>query len=180
MIMALKSAKLAGVAVPEDAFQMASDYLWRMYGDGGFGYQSPGRELGPTAIGVLCQQFMGHGDDKRIKKALDYLKEQKVEWDKTKVAYALYDWYYATQAMFQGGGSYWEYWNRQIRDAMVKNQSDDGHWPLPPQSEWELKSIGNTSPVYATALGCLILEVYYRYLPIYQQQESSPAAAAVP
>jgi hypothetical protein len=59
---------------------------------------------------------------------------------------------------------------------MVKNQSDDGHWPIPPQSDWELKLVGNSSPVYSTALGCLILEVYYRYLPIYQQQESNPAA----
>jgi hypothetical protein len=169
MVMALKSAKLAGVAVPEESFDLASQYLWTMYGDGGFGYNAPGRDWGPTAIGVLSQQFMGHGDDKRIKRALDYLKEQKADWEKTKSAYVLYGWYYETQAMFQGGGSYWEYWNNLIRDTMVKSQSDDGHWALPPQSEWELKSVGNDSPVYSTSLGCLILEVYYRYLPIYQQ-----------
>jgi hypothetical protein len=169
MILALKSAKLAGVAVSEESLDLASQYLWAMYRNGGFGYNAPGRDWGPTAIGVLCQQFMGHGDDKRIKKALDYLKEHKADWEKTKSAYVLYGWYYETQAMFQGGGSYWEYWNSQIRDTMVQSQSDDGHWALPPQSEWELKSVGNDSPVYSTSLGCLILEVYYRYLPIYQQ-----------
>ncbi len=169
MIMALKSARLTGVVVPEESFDLASQFLWAMYGDGGFGYSGPGKDWGPTAIGVLCQQFMGHGDDKRVKQALDFLKEQKADWEKTKSAYVLYGWYYQTQAMFQGGGSYWEYWNRQIRDTMVKSQSADGHWPLPPQSEWELKSVGKDSPVYSTALGCLILEVYYRYLPIYQQ-----------
>ena len=169
MIMALKSAKLAGVEVSEESFDLAAQFLWAMYGDGGFGYSGPGKDWGPTAIGVLCQQFMGHGDDKRIKPALDFLKDQKADWAKTKSAYVLYGWYYQTQAMFQGGGAYWEYWNHQIRDTMVKSQADDGHWPLPPQSEWELKSVGNSSPVYSTALGCLILEVYYRYLPIYQQ-----------
>ena len=176
MIMALKSAKLAGVAVPEENFEMASNYLWEMYGDGGFGYGGPGKELGPTAIGVLCQQFMGHGNDKRIKRALDYLKDQKADWENSKGTYVLYGWYYETQAMFQGGDSYWEYWNRQIRETMVKSQSEDGHWSLPPQSEWEKKSVGDSSPVYSTALGCLILEVYYRYLPIYQQIENQSAA----
>jgi hypothetical protein len=48
---------------------------------------------------------------------------------------------------------------------------------LPPQSEWEGKLVGNNSPVYSTSLGVLILEVYYRYLPIYQELEKHPAAA---
>ncbi len=177
MVMALKSAKLAGVEIPQESFDMASNYLWQMYGDGGFGYQNPGRDLGPTAIGVLCQQFMGHSDDKRIKKSLDFLREQRVEWDRTKGAYVLYEWYYITQAMFQGGGSYWEYWNSQIRDAMVRSQADDGHWPMPPQSEWEGKLVPN-SPAYSTAMGALILEVYYRYLPIYQELENRSTTPA--
>jgi len=176
MIMALKSAKLAGIAVPEESFTMASNYLWEMYGDGGFGYNSPGKELGPTAIGVLCQQFLGQGDDRRIKRALEYLKNQKADWEKTSGTYVLYGWYYETLAMFQGGESYWEYWNRQIQDTMVKSQSADGHWELPPQSGWELRSVGDASPVYSTALGCLILEVYYRYLPIYQQMDQRSVA----
>jgi len=174
MIMALKSARLAGIAVPEEAFEKASEYLWKMYGDGGFGYDAPGRDPGPTAIGVLCQQFMGHADDKRTKRALETLRECRADWDKTKESFVLYHWYYQTQAMFQAGGSYWEFWNRQIREAMVKNQADDGHWPLPPQSEQELKLVKADSPVYSTALGALILEVYYRYLPIYLEIEKKP------
>ena len=178
MIMALKSARLAGENVPQDAFDSAAGYLWQMYGDGGFGYQNPGKDLGPTAIGVLCEQFLGHSGDPRIKKSLDFLRGQRAEWSSTKAAYVLYDWYYITQAMFQGGGSYWEYWNSQIRDTMVSSQSDDGHWALPPQSEWEGKLVGNNSPVYSTALGALILEVYYRYLPIYQELEKHPGETA--
>jgi hypothetical protein len=175
MIMALKSAKLAGIAVPEEAFDMASRYLWQMYGDGGFGYDHPAKAVVPTAIGVLCQQFMGHSDDERIRKALRFLGKQKVEWE-TEGGFALYGWYYQTQAMFQGGGSYWAYWNQQIRNTMVKSQADDGHWPTPPKSS-EATDLDKT-PVYATALSALILEVYYRYLPIYQISERPTLTSA--
>lgn len=169
LIMGLKSAKLAGADVPEEAFSMASAYLWNMYDDsGGFGYTSPGRRLALTGVGVLCQQFLGHGDDRRIKKALDYLKEQKVDWQNPpKIhATALYAWYYVTQAMFQGGGSYWVYWNSQIRDTLVKNQQPDGRWDAPANN-----ADNAHGPIYTTTLCCLMLEVYYRYLPIYQEME---------
>ena len=178
IVMGLKSARLAGLAVPEEAFEGASTYLWNMCDGEGFGYTSAAHYPGTTAIGVLCQQFMGHGDDRRIKKSLDYLKEQRVSWNETESYYVLYTWYYITQAMFQGGGSYWEYWNRQIRDTMVKNQLEDGRWMPTPKSKEESKLVN--SPAYSTALGCLILEVYYRYLPIYQEMENKPALPAAP
>lgn len=179
MIMALKSARLAGMTVPEEAFEKASQFLWNMYGsDGGFGYDKPGAWAPTSAIGVLCQQFMGHGDDRRIKKALDKLKDNKVDYQTADFYWTLYSWYYITQAMFQGGGSYWEYWNRQIRDEMVKSQLDDGRWPPPPKSRYEASEADGYSPAYYTALGCLILEVYYRYLPIYQEMEKKPLPAA--
>ena len=180
MVMGLKSARLAGVEVPHEAFDKASQYLWNMYGKEGFGYDKPGDYPATTAIGVLCQQFIGHSDDRRIKKALDFLREQKVNYDTSDLNWSIYSWYYITQAMFQGGGSYWEYWNHQIRDTMVKAQLDDGRWPAPPKSKFESKEANNYSPAYFTSMGCLILEVYYRYLPIYQEMEKKPALPALP
>ena len=48
---------------------------------------------------------------------------------------------------------------------LVKAQATDGHWDGP----------GNKpvtyGPVYSTTLCCLMLEVYYRYLPLYQEME---------
>jgi hypothetical protein len=147
---------------------------------GGFGYTGPGRTPTMTGVGVLCQQFLGHMSDPRIKKSLDYLKTQKFDWN-GKGRFQLYGWYYITQAMFQGGGAYWEYWNKQFRDALIKAQSQDGHWEIPPEDGDEKNHTGN-SPVYATALSCLMLEVYYRYLPIYQELEKGalrpPAAGS--
>ena len=181
IIMGLKSARIAGLQVPDEAYQQASKYLWNVYDPaGGFGYAGPGRTPNMTAVGVLCQMFLEHSDSPKIKKALDFLKQQKVDWEKPATGnFTLYGWYYMTQAMFQGGGSYWEYWNKQIRDTLVKAQGSDGHWDAPGGA----KSGENTyGPAYTTTLCCLSLEVYYRYLPIYQEMEhkgaQAPAAAS--
>ena len=177
IIMGLKSARIAGLQVPDEAYQNASKYLWNMYDPaGGFGYGAPNRTPNMTAVGVLCQVFLGHGDSPKIKKSLDFLKQQTVDWEKpSNGGFALYGWYYMTQAMFQGGGAYWEYWNKQIRDKLVKVQSPDGHWDGPGGAKSGENGFG---PAYPTALCCLSLEVYYRYLPIYQDMEHKSSATA--
>src|ERR1017187_1701 len=180
MIMALKSARAAGIEIPQAVFDKATQYLWNMYDttNPGFGYQKPERYPSMTGVGILCQQFLGNGKDHRIQGALDYLREQKVDWDKTEGDFVLYGWYYMTQAMFHAGGSYWQYWNGEIRDTMVRNQQDDGHWLPPRRSTIEVKDLGDT-PAYSTALGALILEVYYRSLPIDQLVEPLGEGGAV-
>lgn len=166
LIMALKTAQNAGVSVPPTAFEMATKYLWNMYDeDGGFGYQGPTRIPDTTGAAVFCLQAMGRGDDPRLKKALDYLKQQKVEWDKTDGDYVLHSWYQITLAMFHAGGSSWEYWHRPMRDTLLKEQADDGHWDKPKRSRKD----GENGLAYSTALSCMILEVYYRYPPLYQE-----------
>jgi hypothetical protein len=163
IILSLKTAKLAGIHVPQEVFDQAADYLWRMNAqDGGFGYSSPSRSPNMTGVGAVCQQFLGNGQDPRVRKALDYLKEQKFNWQST-ANWPLYGWYYITQAMFQSGGAYWEYWSRQFRPALLAAQHTDGHWDPPPQGKSDPRD-----PVYATALCCLMLEVYYRYAPVAQ------------
>ena len=60
---------------------------------------------------------------------------------------------------------------------MLKNQSDDGHWNAPPNSSPETK-YGEGGHVYTTSLGCLMLEVYYRYAPMYRELEKHDLGAA--
>lgn len=180
-IMALKSAKNAGIDIPQEAFDKASKYLWAMFGGDGFGYAEPGRSPSMTGVGVLCAQFLGHGSDDRVKRALRYLRQQDVDWEKTAINWNLYAWYYITQGMFQAGEDYWPSWNSKIRDVVVRAQADDGHWPVPPKSAGEGKTLGN-SPAYSTAMCCLILEIYYRYLPLYEvlemeKKKGTPAAS---
>ncbi len=160
MIMALKSAQSAGIEISQDVFDKAAQYLWNMYDvkNPGFGYQTPKRYPTTTAVGVFCQQLLGNGNDPRLQGALNYLREQKVDWAKAEGDFILYGWYFMTEAMFQSGGSYRQYWDGQIRDMMLKNQKADGHWMPPPRSTIERNDLAET-PAYSTALGVLILEV---------------------
>jgi hypothetical protein len=179
MIMALTSARAAGLDVPPEVFRRAAQFLWNMYdvSNPGFGYQTPERSPSMTAIGVFCQQLLGNGKDQRVKASLDYLREQKVDWDKTQGDYILYGWFYITQAMFQAGGSYWQHWNREIRDLLINKQRSDGRWMPPPNSTMETRELAAT-PAYSTALGALILEVYYRLPPIDQLIDQGNSATS--
>jgi hypothetical protein len=75
--------------------------------------------------------------------------------------------YYATQVMHHFGGSPWDHWNRQMRDSLIKTQAQQGHesgsWYFPGD---EHGKVGGR--LYATCLAAMTLEVYYRYLPIYE------------
>lgn len=164
-IMALQAAMHAGITVPSDTFTKAGEYLWRMRGKDGFGYSGPGDAPGTTAIATFCLQFLGQAGDSRLKGALDLLKRQKVSWEDTRGSFVLYNWYYTTLALYQGGADYWESWNKQIAHSMIEAQANDGSWPPPPQSSGEAAFA--SAPTYSTALGAMILETYYRYEPQY-------------
>lgn len=171
-LQALTAARLAGVNVPQSALDAASKFLWNMHRDATFGYDHPGGASGTTAIGVLSQMFLGHGDDPRLKGTLEKLKPLQFDWDKTEapLGMVLCQWYYVTQVFFHVGNVYWRNWNNQFRDVLIQRQADDGHWTLPAMSK---EKEFNLPPVYSTALCALMLEVYYRYLPTYQRLDSS-------
>jgi hypothetical protein len=79
----------------------------------------------------------------------------------------LYYWYYGTLAMYHSGGNDWDRWNDELKPTLLKLQhqsgTDAGSWPA--NGVWG----GYGGTVYATAMATLNLEVYYRYLPIYQE-----------
>ena len=68
--------------------------------------------------------------------------------------------------MYQHGGDAWTRWNAEARDEIVRRQVVDGHsegsWP-PDESPYGTKG----GRIYATTLATLSLEVYYRYLRLY-------------
>jgi hypothetical protein len=79
-----------------------------------------------------------------------------------------YYWYYATLALFQSQphSEAWTLWNQSIKRELLATQvsqgDDAGSWD--PRCIWG----GHGGRIYTTALGCMCLEVYYRYLPLYQ------------
>jgi hypothetical protein len=68
-----------------------------------------------------------------------------------------YGHYYAVQAMFLAGGTYWKDWYPAIRDELISQQLDEGSWD------------SSHGRAYGTAMALLILEVPNRLLPIFQR-----------
>src|SRR5579859_4885073 len=72
VIAGLKSAENAGIVIPPSVFDNAGQFIWNMYdtNDPGFSFYGNGRSASMTAVGVLCQQFMGNEKDPRIQASL--------------------------------------------------------------------------------------------------------------
>ena len=89
----------------------------------------------------------------------------------------LYYWYYGTLAMYQHGGADWSRWNALVRDQLVDRQIKTGHssgsWDRDDDSTYGVRG----GRIYNTAMATLTLEVYYRYLRLY---EPAPPARVAP
>jgi hypothetical protein len=86
------------------------------------------------------------------------------------VSFFFYFHYYAIQAEYQAGGDFWNSWHPRVREMLLANQKADGSWEAPPGSNHEAKpdTVGPNN-VYATAMSCLVLEIYLHFLPAYQR-----------
>jgi hypothetical protein len=164
-VMALKSARLAGLRVPQPVLDRAEEFLDRVQSEEGayYGYLEAGKLPTPTAIGLLARMYFGWAqDDARLAKGVAYL--EKLKPSRTDVYFN----YYATQVMHHYEGAGWDVWNRDIRDRLIATQSRRGH----EHGSWyfhdeHAKSGGR---LYTTAMCLMILEVYYRYMPLYGRQ----------
>jgi hypothetical protein len=184
-IMALKSASVAGIEVPEATWARVRHWLSRVSAgaEGGLAsYLAPGTgESTPTptmtAQAMLCREFLGAGPtDPAVREAAEYLMNYLPSWSRVNVYY----WYYGALATYQMGGPYWERWNAAMRDTLVEHQRRDGHaagsWDPVRSVPWD--TVGGR--VYTTALSTLCLESYYRFLPFRELNRPAGAKAAAP
>jgi len=170
-MMALKSAEIAGVAIPSAAQDLMVKFLVdRSLGEEkGLAAYHP--EYGPeitapmTAEALFCKQMLGiRRDNPASRQAAEFLLDPE---NRPRPADPnLYYWYYGTLAMYQYGGDEWNQWNVRLRELLVESQVKRG--PLAgswnPDGPWG----GYGGRVYSTALATLSLEVYYRFLPLYR------------
>jgi hypothetical protein len=161
-VMALKSARLAKLNVPSQTTQLVRDFLDSVQDGGGafYGYQKPDKQPGPTSVGLLLRMYSGwERDDPRLTRGVIYLAH--LGPSQTDVYFD----YYATQVLCHCGGSRWEHWNERMREHLVATQAPTGHergsWFFPDKHG----TVGGR--LYTTAMCAMILEVYYRYLPLY-------------
>ncbi|MGE0479919.1 MAG: carboxypeptidase regulatory-like domain-containing protein [Phycisphaerae bacterium] len=175
-LMALKSAQLAGVPVSHDLLSGAQRWLDRVElrsRPGLFSYR-PGEpvSVAMTAEAMFVRQLLGAPrDDERMRGGLAYLAKSSPRW---RADPNTYGWYYTTLALFHHQGREWERWNAELVPELLRMQATDGaaagSWP--PDGEWA--AVGGR--VYQTAICTLMLEVYYRYLPLY----AAPSATTRP
>lgn len=172
-IQALKAAHLSELNISgvDEALDKAMLNLKRVRGPkGGIGYRDPSTErYSLTGVGVLCTYFWKQDKDELVRDGIKYILDD----DKPKVDYKagtadLYAWYYNTQACLMVGGSAWSKWNRMFQDQIADSQSADGSWPptgaAKPHGPEKAKD--GAGPYYRTTLCILMLEVYYRYMPV--------------
>ncbi|MFM8734322.1 MAG: squalene--hopene cyclase [Pirellulales bacterium] len=184
-MMALKSAEMAGLQVPPNAFAGIERFLDTVAVQDGarYGYRLDTPEKPPVQVtdaisaeGLLCRQYLGwRHDDRRILAGLELLLASKfVDWENDKDVYA---WYYITQAAHHAGGDPWQRWNDRMREVLPKEQvakgSEAGSWD-PSLDKWG--PIGGR--LFMTCFCTYMLEVYYRHLPLYSDEAVAAAGAA--
>ena len=165
-VMALHSARMAGIELPEKPFDLARK--WLDFAGGGehgglYGYQSPtdiSRAM--VATGMFCRQLdlVPPSNPKMIESA-ELMKRYPIRDNNPDLYYI----YYGTLALYQHQGSIWQEWNNNLKrilpEIQVKTGNLAGSWNL---SRSNTKGGGR---IASTTLAILSLEVYYRILPMY-------------
>lgn len=160
-VMALRAARNAGLAVPNETIDRCIDYVKRCQNaDGGFRYQAtPGDSAFPrSAAGVVALHSAGVYEGAELERGIAYIDQFRPRT----VAdgqdnYFYYGHYYAVQAMWQSGGDKWQHWYPAVRDVLIKRQQPGGAWADPVGYE------------YGTAMACIILQMPDNSVPIFQR-----------
>lgn len=181
-VIALRAARNIGIRVPKTTVDLAARYVVDSavtqeyqgrgnpyYGNdpGTFCYQrdrSSRTSFPLTAAGVTALHGLGIYSDELIKKGLNYLASEQDRFNNLETSrkghyYFWYGHYYGVQAMYTAGSPYWEPYFENLRSVLLRMQSADGSWP---------NAVG-PGPAFGTAVAALILEIPYRFLPIFQR-----------
>jgi len=99
----------------------------------------------PPTIAEMAQYILDEYDDH----ARDYPRHY----------FWYYGNYYAGQALYIAGNPWWDAYYPRVRDHLLRLQEPDGSWEV----QWVGRNFG-------TAVGCVILQVPCRYLPVLDQR----------
>lgn len=189
-VMALKSAMIGGLEIPERHLSAARTYLRNSFDvrKNYFRYtHDPDRLRSPwptlpasTPASIFALMLLGEErDDPRIARATQFVidrvpRRYRRASDDDFVLEGqgnLYFWYYSTLSMFMLGGEEWAIWNASMRDLLIDSQNEDGSWtPISPYSRYADERSRDRS--YTTAMNVLTLEIYYRYFPPLLRQQN--------
>jgi hypothetical protein len=169
-VMALKSAELGGVAVPQVTWTRVDRFLRQVergHAGGLAAYRPEGPPTRPmTAESLYCRQLLtGRADGQLSRAAVDEALASLLTEPPSPTAVNLYYWYYATLALHHvqhvspEAEDAWRRWNEALTRSLLSTQREDGSWPE--TCLWG----GYGGRVFTTSLAAMCLEVYYRYAP---------------
>ncbi len=166
-VMALKSAHMGYLSINPRTITGASKFLDSVQAQNGsrYGYTAPDDKPSTTSIGLLCRMHLGWDHDHpALTAGVKFLAEEGPSASNN------YYNYYATQVMRHYEGDLWKEWNAKMRDQLIKTQAQNGH----AKGSWHVGDNhgGKGGRLYDTSLSTMILEVYYRHLPLYRKQST--------
>ena len=166
-VMALRSAQFAGVEIPATTRQLNTRFLRNvLHGKAGglASYrplQQPSRTM--TAEALVCRAFLNWPrDEAAIQEGVQFVMGELPGSGKKNFYY----WYYASLALHQVQGPHWQRWNQALQRELLGLQQQQGEQA----GSWDPDTVWGAygGRAYSTAMAALCLEVYYRYLPLYQ------------
>ena len=167
-VMALRSAQFAGVEWSATTRQLNTRFLRSvLHGkSGGLAsyrpLQQPSRTM--TAEAMVCRAFLNWPrNEAAIEEGVQYILRELPGSGKKNFYY----WYYASLALHQIQGPSWQRWNQALQTELLRLQRREDPW----EGSWDPDTVWGAygGRAYSTAMAALCLEVYYRYLPLYQQ-----------
>lgn len=185
-VMALRAARNIGIRVPKSVIDRAAKYVvdsavteesLARYYPGAFNYrnevgsfhyqkQDGSRSSFPlTAAGVAALYGAGVYSDQSIDDGIRYLRGNLQLFNEREGRgrqghyFFWYGHYYGVQAMYTAGAENWESYFTIVRDELLRMQDSDGSWP----------NRDGPGPPFSTAMAVLILEIPFRFLPIFQR-----------
>ena len=174
-LMALKSAHLGYLRVPLVAIEGTAHFLDSVQTEDGSEYRylpSAKPRSSMTAVGLLSRMYLGWEHDRpALKRGVKQISNiGPIVTPKHDLVDPYYN-YYATQVMHHYGGKMWKKWNKVMRDFLVRTQAGEGH----EKGSWWFgggHAEDSGGRLYVTAMSCMTLEVYYRYLPLYREESA--------
>ena len=165
-LQALRACRNAGFDVPDSCVEGAIKYLEMCRtSDGGIRYSfGSGGDTRPaiTAAAICCLYTAGEFDSPLAADCLEYSHSYFTNNSVSGIGHDYYAHFYASQAFFQAGEEYWQVHFPKLRDYLVAEQSANGSWG---DGSWS----SGVGAVYGTSMCCVIMQLPYRYLPIYQR-----------
>jgi hypothetical protein len=164
-VQALRAAQNAGFLVPKAVIEAAGGYLEKCRtAEGGIMYSlssGGGPRLPISAAAVATLYNSGQFDSPIATDCLKYV------WDQFRASgeqfskgggHDFYTHLYASQGFYMAGDTYWDAYFPRTRDQLLAMQQADGSW-----------SGDGIGQVYGTSIAAIILQLPFKYLPIFQR-----------